>query len=95
MSLPYHLISCSIPQTVSAKTRARHKSQCCPKLRQISASSDFDNLAPFWLQLKRTNSGRIYGLSLAESIDSLGDYTEKAGVGGSTPSLAQKSFVLQ
>jgi len=38
--------------------------------------------------IKRTKSGRLSELCLANQQIASGDYTEKAGVGGSTPSLA-------
>src|SRR5215472_11006067 len=40
------------------------------KSRQISAGSDFCNLAPFWLQLKMSKLGKFSELSFVESIDS-------------------------
>jgi hypothetical protein len=58
-------------------------------LRQISAGSDLYRLAPFWLQKRGQNQAGIQSYVLQNQQIALGDYSpEKAGVGGSTPSLA-------
>jgi hypothetical protein len=58
-------------------------------LRQISAGSDLYRLAPFWLQKRGQNQAGFQSYVLQNQQIALGDYSpEKAGVGGSTPSLA-------
>jgi hypothetical protein len=62
-------------------------SQSHVDLRQISAGSDLCSVGSILAPIKRTESGWLSELCLAESTDSFGR-AEKAGVGGSTPSLA-------
>jgi len=64
------------------------------KSRQISAGSDLYSLAPFWLQQGRQNQGDFQSYVSQNQQIASGDYSpEKAGVGGSTPSLATISFI--
>jgi hypothetical protein len=53
-------------------------------------NEDLYNLAPFGSNKGRAKSGRFRGLVLQNQCIAFGDYRfEKAGVGGSTPSLAR------
>jgi hypothetical protein len=64
-------------------------------LRQISAGSDLYSLAPFWLQQRGQNqTGKGRYAQQNQQIASGDCSPEKAGVGGSTPSLATTNLAI-